>query len=113
MGRIVEETLYSLASLAVFRGVLDDPAVSAFRRMLEGEALSAIERIDRYGAFMCKLLKAGGNWSEYLLGRLLRDENPYVLSIAGALCATGKNPMGENSRRGTENAENSGDQYEA
>lgn len=82
MNELFDEARINLAALVVFRGILKDPVVAAFSELVESRDLSPLDRIKRYSAFASKLLEEGGNWSEHLLIRILRDENPLVRSIA-------------------------------
>lgn len=83
MGDKIEFARVGLASLVIFRGILADPAIAAFRELVDSENTPVHKLIDLYSAFVSELLKRGGNWSEHLLNRLLCDENQYVLRFAG------------------------------
>ena len=82
MNDTLNGTLLSLSSLVIFRGILSDPAIAAFRVFLESGDAPLHERVDCYSAFVRELIDVGGNLSEHLLNRMLHDENPYVLSVA-------------------------------
>ncbi|WRS27051.1 ATP-binding protein [Oscillospiraceae bacterium MB08-C2-2] len=77
-----ENSRQKLASLVIFRGLLKDPAVSAFRELLAGENLPMLERTEKAAELSHLLLEAGQSWSGYLLQRALWDENPYVTGKA-------------------------------
>lgn len=83
MGDAIKRARMNLAALVVFRGVLSNPAVAAFRALLDSDNEPLHKRIDLYSGFVCELFAECGNWSEYLLNRLLCDENQYVRRLAG------------------------------
>jgi predicted AAA+ superfamily ATPase len=70
-----------LCSLVIFRGLRKDAVISKLEALLreDGDAASMVER---YAAFAEALYYAGGNLTEYVLGRALEDENVYVLRRA-------------------------------
>lgn len=78
----VEEARMKLASLVVFRGILDDPVIKAFRAALDSDDLPLFKQVDLYCEFASRLLGKGGNWSRYLLDRILCDDNRYVRDLA-------------------------------
>jgi len=71
-----------LTSLTIFRGLLADPVIASFSGMLEVEERSLASRVSAYAQFASDLLATGSNWSDYLLNKVLTDENPYVLRLA-------------------------------
>lgn len=72
-----------LASLVLFRGVLSDPVVEAFVKMLDSCGSESVKSVDSYAGFVSRLYEHGGDWSSYLLERVLCDENPYM-QLTGA-----------------------------
>ena len=69
-----------LSSLAVFRGVLRDPVVTALRALLDADG---DKRIDAYGAFVSALYETGGvSLTDHLLTLALEDENVYMRARA-------------------------------
>jgi predicted AAA+ superfamily ATPase len=77
------EARLGFASLVLFRGILEDPVVEAILRLLDAPEEPTRKRVAAYAAFVSRLYRHGGNWSQYLLELLLRDENPYML-LTGA-----------------------------
>ena len=66
-----------LDGLVIFRALLDDPVIAAFRAMLEsrcrGENLTA-----SCAEFESRLFESGDNWSEYLTSAVVQSENVCV-----------------------------------
>jgi predicted AAA+ superfamily ATPase len=79
----LNEARLGLASLVLFREILADPVVEAMLRLLDAADAPVRVRVDAYTAFVSRLYRHGGNWSRYLLAKLLRDDNPYML-LTGA-----------------------------
>ncbi len=77
------ELALRLRSLAVFRGLLDDPVLSALLSYLEGlETASRAESVSRYGAFVSRLYAAGTvSLSDYVKDIAGDLETPYLLLI--------------------------------
>lgn len=78
----LEDARLALASAVLFRAVTADPVVKAFIDLLDSGVLPLPARVERYAGFAALLYRHSGNWSEYLLGRVLRDENRYMLLAA-------------------------------
>lgn len=81
----VADTLIYLSSLVIFRGIMKDPVMSAFYSMLDSRNDTVHKRVGLYSEFMSRLLDKGDNLSEYLLSRLLCDENRYVVLLGAGL----------------------------
>lgn len=72
-----------LSSLVVFRKLLDDPLLKAFGSLSQGMEAPLSAQVDSYASFASLLLAEGGNWSDYLLNKVLGDDNFYVRLHAG------------------------------
>ncbi len=67
-----------LASLAVFRALLDDPVVDGLRRHLDAAARGG--DVDAYAGAVAALYASGkGSLARYVRDAVLEDENPYLL----------------------------------
>lgn len=75
----MEQWLKQLDALVLFRGILDDPVIARLRAFFAKPDVSA------YAAFAAELFAQKENLSEYLLERVLEDENFYMRG-----CAQGK-----------------------
>ena len=75
----MDEWLAKLETLVLFRGLLDDPVIARLRVFLAEWSATA------YAAFAAALFAHTENWSDYLLERVLEDENFYMRG-----CAAGK-----------------------
>lgn len=73
-----------LASLVIFRGLNEDPAVLLLRQLLDKRSFPAAARTEKAAELSRLLLDAGQSLSEYLLQLALWDENPYVVEKAAA-----------------------------
>lgn len=71
-----------LQSLALFRGLLCDPVVQSLDALLRCPTQDTAEQVARYGDFAARLFAQGGNLTDFLLARVLEDENIYMLSRA-------------------------------
>lgn len=78
----LDELHLRLKSLSVFRGLRTDPVIAALENLLDNRESPAPQKAVCYGNFAGLLLERGGNWSEYLFSRALRDENEYVRQLA-------------------------------
>jgi predicted AAA+ superfamily ATPase len=84
------EGLYTaLRSLVIFRGLGEDGVIKKLKELLRGGG-DAGDQVERYAAFTEALYNAGGNLTEYMLGRALEDENIYVQKRAAGedVCKT-------------------------
>ena len=72
-----------LNSLALFRALLEDPAVAAFSDLLDSADRPLPERVSRLARFAALLYQTDANWSRALLNKTLADENLYM-TLAGA-----------------------------
>jgi hypothetical protein len=72
-----QEMKNRLAGLVIFRTLLDDPVIAAFREMLDGRCREDSGAFtDRCAAFTSALFETGGDcWSEYLHNAVLESEN--------------------------------------
>ena len=71
-----------LHSLAIFRGLLEDPVVSQLDALLRAQPSDAEACVDAYCAFAAALYEKGGDLSAYLLKAVLEDENLYIRRAA-------------------------------
>lgn len=65
-------------TLAVFRSLLDDKALSILKELLRESADDGHFNIGRYSQFAAELYSHNVNFSEYLLKTVLEDENFYI-----------------------------------
>ncbi|MCR4863238.1 MAG: ATP-binding protein [Ruminococcus sp.] len=71
----------SLASVSVFRNILEDAVIKELRELLaaaDGNDISDI--IDHYGKFVHELYERDVNFSKYLFRLVAEDENIYIMS---------------------------------
>jgi hypothetical protein len=71
-----------MQTLVLFRPMLNDPVVSKFITLLDSVKKTAEDQVNAYCAFASELYQNTDNWSEYLLGLLLRCETPYLKAKA-------------------------------
>ncbi len=73
-----------LESLVIFRNILKDEVLRLLQPLLllEGKKGSAEKGISAYAELVSALFKENENLSEYILDRVLSDENMYVLRLA-------------------------------
>ncbi len=71
-----------LAALSVFRRLRRDPVLSALEQLLDSAETSPPRQMKLYAQFAGLVLEAGGNWTQYLYSRMLRDDNEYVRRLA-------------------------------
>lgn len=69
-------------TLAVFRSLLDDKALSILKELLRESADDDHFNIGRYSQFAAELYSHNVNFSEYLLKTVLEDENFYIAGKA-------------------------------
>ena len=70
------ELKLKIDSLAIFRDVMKDPALSALGKLLEDKSVEA------YAAFLAELYPHGADLSGHIRGLVLNDENFYVRAVA-------------------------------
>jgi predicted AAA+ superfamily ATPase len=70
-----------LHSITVFRNLLTDPVISRLSSLMSQHG-QVKEQVDAYCEFAHELLTRGDNLTEYILGRVLEDENVYIVSKA-------------------------------
>lgn len=69
-------------TLAVFRSILNDKAISVLRGLLKESAEDDHFNIEKYSLFVSELYSHNVNFSEYLLKTVLQDENFYIVGKA-------------------------------
>ncbi|MBE9012977.1 DUF815 domain-containing protein, partial [Pseudanabaenaceae cyanobacterium LEGE 13415] len=67
-------------SLLVYRDLLDDPVLSAFRAVLSSLNRPEIARM-RYSEWFSELAQRHQGWRDYLLNQILSSENPFTQQI--------------------------------
>ena len=67
-----------LHSLVIFRNLLNDPVISRLLALLDTDPSSGAPVVDAYCEFASALLARTDDFSQYLLGAALEDENFYV-----------------------------------
>ena len=73
---IYDELKIKIDSLAIFRGVKEDPAVAALRKLLDANSVAA------YSEFIELLYPEGASLSAYIRKLVLDDDNFYVKAVA-------------------------------
>ena len=71
-----------LLSLAVFRGLLEDPVVEALVELLLSEDGEEALKADCWGEFASELYAHGGDLSAHIRDIVLESENPYIRIVA-------------------------------
>ena len=67
----------ALRSLVIFRGLNQDGGIMKLKKLLTAQGNTA-DSVECYAAFAEALFAEGGSFTEYLLRRVLDDENIYV-----------------------------------
>lgn len=81
--RLSEELLYGFDSLVIFRHLLDDPLIAAYRSLADRLCKKdTAATLTAYGAFAAELYARGGCLSDCLLGLLTEDDNLFVRRLA-------------------------------
>ena len=76
-----------LNSLVIFRSLLDDEIIKNFQFLLGLETDEVDCRVYNYSDFVSLLYKENVNFSEYILKRVLENENLYIEGkAAGKQC---------------------------
>lgn len=78
-----------LQSLVIFKNLKNDKAVADLSGLLSGASGTIAEQVALYSSFVSKLYEEGINLTDYILSRVLSDENPAVFQRAQnlPLCA--------------------------
>ncbi len=76
------ELALDLRSLVIFRGLLKDKVVHRLLRLLEAIDSPTAECVNQYSALMAQLYPCGDNLTDYLLRRVLLDDNIYIRLVA-------------------------------
>ena len=74
-----------LHSLVIFRKLLKDKVIKTLMELLSCGTEDLTEQVSRYSAFASALLEERDNLTDYILSRVLEDENPYILRCAEGL----------------------------
>lgn len=69
-------------SLVVFRNLLDDEIINNLQFMLEFQSDEIVHKVNCYSKFVSLLYKENINLSEYILKKVLEDENFYIIGKA-------------------------------
>ncbi len=69
-----------LRSLVIFRGLLEDKALTGFFKLLESLWVDPLEheQADRYSSFVSEVFRVNCNFTEYIRDRILEDDNFYI-----------------------------------
>jgi predicted AAA+ superfamily ATPase len=78
-----------LHSLVIFRNLLKDKVIIHLQELLSCDTENTIEQVSRYSAFASALLEERENLTDYILSKVLEDENVYVLRSAEGLKVDG------------------------
>lgn len=76
----IDEICRQFDSLVIFRNLLSDTVISKFRQLIKSLKINIEEFIYYYAEFSSELFKHTDNFSEYLLLKVLEDENFYILN---------------------------------
>lgn len=71
-------TELNLRSLVIFRRLLSDDVFSKLSALLQAEGLPASEQVSRYADFAAALFAHGTSLTDYILMRIIEDDNIYV-----------------------------------
>lgn len=71
-----------LHSLVIFRNLLNDKVIIKLLELLDSIPKSISEQIDSYSAFVSQLFMVSDNLTEYMIDKILEDENIYILKYA-------------------------------
>ena len=82
MKKDISTIFRGLASLAVFRGLLQTEPFERFGNYVYSAECNEAERIDAYSEFVSVIYKEGGNLTELVKKLVFEDENVYVKSVA-------------------------------
>lgn len=78
----IQDFNIKLHSLVIFRSLLKDKVIKSLMELLSCDTEDTIEQISRYSAFAAALLEERESLTDYILGRVLEDENVYILKCA-------------------------------
>ena len=78
----LKKLYFQLKTIAVFRGVLDTPALRAFNRYCDTDKSLKHTAMDAYSQFVFEIYNQGGNWTKIIQKSVFEDENVYVKSVA-------------------------------
>lgn len=78
----LKEISLKIKSLAVFRNILNDSVIEALSELLDSVDKTIDVQIDCYGKFVYELYTHHSNLSEYILNKVVDDENIYIKSVA-------------------------------
>ncbi|RGB68776.1 MULTISPECIES: ATP-binding protein [Oscillospiraceae] len=78
-----QQLLFSLRSMTVYRGLLQDPAVKSLLQLLDSRECPPAQAAKSYGDLFCTLTKAGMSLSDYLYEQVVYDDNLYTRLCAG------------------------------
>lgn len=74
----------NLHALVVFRHLADDPVLKRLSKLLTCGEKSPVFQVKAYSSFVSALWREGGDLTEYIISRILEDENTYVHKKAQA-----------------------------
>ncbi|NLZ49387.1 MAG: ATP-binding protein [Clostridiales bacterium] len=74
-----------LHSLVIFRNLLKDKVIKRLMELISCNDEDTMEQVSRYSAFASALLEESDNLTDYILNRVLEDENVYILKCAEGL----------------------------
>ncbi len=78
----IKKITEGLLSMAVFRGLLEDPVIEALVELLLSEDGEEPLKADCWGEFVSELYDHGGDLSTHIRDIVLESENPYVRTVA-------------------------------
>ena len=78
----IKKIAEGLLSMAVFRGLLEDPVMEALVELLLAEDGEESLKADCWGEFVSELYAQGGNLSAHIRDIVLDSENPYIRTVA-------------------------------
>ncbi|MGI5921113.1 MAG: ATP-binding protein [Syntrophomonadaceae bacterium] len=77
---MIQETRLAAASLCIYRGILNDPVVSNYIKMLDSlmdDSISGLNAVNCYYEFLYSLAETGLSFKDYLLDFISHDSNPF------------------------------------
>lgn len=70
-----------IASLLLYQSVFQDEVGQTFCRLLQTLNRGSSDCLTAYGAWFYALAQENQSWQDYLVGRILRDENPFSKQV--------------------------------
>lgn len=78
----LDDLYCGLSSLAIFRGLLKDPVISALAKLIGEQGEQGSFNINSYAEFVSELYKHGSDLGKYIFRAVCEDENFYIIGKA-------------------------------